>query len=213
MRQRGFTLLELLVALTVLGLAAAVAAGGLDGLGRALARERRAAEEGRWAIRAREWLREELTRALPLDWGPPQRPAMAFVGEPQRLRFVVAAPPYRAEAGLELVELALEERGGTRLLVARRAPLRRDGSGFAALAEVPPVTLAALAADHRFGYFGERPGVREPRWWPDWPAGSRLPRAVRLAGADEVGVLVVRLSIDTPLACLGAGAAAGAACR
>lgn len=212
MSRRGFTLLELLVALAVVALAASVAAGGLDVLGRALARERRAAEESRAIALAHERLRLELARALPLDWGPPQRPLVAFVGEPERVRFVVAPPPYRAEAGLELVELALEGRGGARLLTLRRTALLRDGSGFARLDTVEPVPLATVAADRSFAYFGAREGRREARWWPDWPPSPRLPAAVRLGGEAEEPGLVIRLAIDTPIACLGERARGGAAC-
>lgn len=212
MSGRGFTLLELLVALTVLALAAAVAGSGLDVLGRALARERRAAETTRALVLAHERLRLELARALPLDWGPPQRPLAAFVGEPERVRFVEAAAPFEPEPGLRLVELALEERPGGRLLVLRRIGLVRDGSGFARLAAAEPVPLATVGPGFAFGYYGEREGRRGARWWPDWPPGPRLPAAVRLAGADDAAPLVVRLAIDTPLACLGGRTRGSAAC-
>lgn len=213
MTRRGFTLLEVLVALAVLGLAAAVAAGGLDVLGRALARERRAAEDSTALALAQERVRLELARALPLDWGPPQRPLAAFLGEPERLRFVNAPGPYRAGEGLQVLELALETRGAARTLVLRRAALARDGSGFRPLAEAEAATLAAVGAEHRFAYFGERAGERGARWWPDWPPGPRLPAAVRLAGGTGAAPLVVRLAIDWPLACLAGRAGGSAACR
>jgi prepilin-type N-terminal cleavage/methylation domain-containing protein len=213
MSRRGFTLLELLVALAVLALAAAVAAGGLDVLGRALARERRAAEEGRTLALAHEQLRRELARALPLDWGPPQRPLLAFLGEPTRVRFVSAPGPYRAEGGLQLVEAVLEERAGGRVLALRRTGLVRDGSGFARLDSVEAVPLVTVARDSTFAYFGEREGRRGARWWPDWPAGPKLPAAVRLAGETGEAPLVIRLVIDTPLVCLAESRRGGVACE
>lgn len=213
MSRRGFTLLELLVALAVVALAAAVAGGGLDVLGRALARERRAAAETRALVLAHERVRLELARALPLDWGPPQRPLLAFLGEPERVRFVNAPGPFRAEEGLVLVELALEERAGGRLLVMRRTGLVRDGSGFTRLGEAEPVPLATVGPGAAFGYFGVREGRREGRWWPDWPPGPQLPAAVRLAGEGDGPGLVVRLAVDVPLACLGQRRGGSAACR
>jgi prepilin-type N-terminal cleavage/methylation domain-containing protein len=212
MSRRGFTLLELLVAVTVVALATAVAAGGLDVLGRALARERRAAEESRAIALAHDCLRRDLARALPLDWGPPQKPLAAFSGEPDRVRFVVAAPPYRAGQGLELVEFALEGRGSGRLLTLRRTGLVRDGTGFARLDTVEPVVLATVAADRTFSYFGEREGWREARWWPDWPPSPRLPAAVRLSSSEDEPGLVIRLAIDMPIACVGDRARGSAAC-
>jgi len=213
MSRRGFTLLELLVAMAVLALAAAVAAGGLDVLRRALARERRAAEEGRALALAHEQLRLELARALPLDWGSPQRPLLAFLGEANRVRFVSAPGPYRAEEGLQLVEAALEERAGSRVLTLRRAGLVRDGSGFGRLDPVEPVPLATVARDSTFAFFGEREGRRGARWWPDWPPGPKLPAAVRLGGEGGEAPLVIRLVIDTPLVCLAESRRGGSACE
>lgn len=213
MNRRGFTLLEVLVALAVLALAAAIAAGGLDLLGRALARERRSVEEMRALALAHERLRLELARALPLDWGPPQQPRLAFLGEPERIRLVNASAPWAPEPGLRLVELALEDHREGKILVLRQAGLRRDGSGFAPLAEAEAVTLATVEAGSSFAYFGERPGERGARWWPDWPAAPLLPTAVRLAANGAEAGIVVRLVIDTPLGCLGRRGQGSAACR
>ncbi|MDW8368761.1 MAG: prepilin-type N-terminal cleavage/methylation domain-containing protein [Geminicoccaceae bacterium] len=200
----GLTLLELLIALAVLALAAAIAAGGLGVLGRALERERRAQGETEPAATAVGLLRNELARALPLDWGPPQRPIMAFEGSAERIRFVNAPTDDRLGGGLALWELALEDVRGGRRLLARRAALVRDGSGFARLATVEPVPLVVLDGDASFAFWGRPDGSGEPRWWPRWPPGPRLPEAVRLAGARPDGpATIVRLAIDLPLFCLG----------
>lgn len=214
MSRRGFTLLELLVALAVTALAAAVAAGGLGVLGRALAREQREVSSARSLVVAHELVRGELGRALPLDWGPPGRPLVAFQGEADRLRFVNAPPVWRAGGGLELWELALEPERRGRALRVRRAALQRDGSGFARLVEAAPATLATVGPDQAFAYLEPGEGGRAGRWWPRWEGRPRLPAAVRLGGAGEgSAALVVRLAIDTPLACLSARAGGGAACR
>lgn len=208
----GLTLLELLIALAVLALAAAVAAGGLGVLGRALERERRAQGESEPVAAAVALLRHELGRALPLDWGPPQRPIMAFEGSAERIRFVNAPNDDRAGGGLVLWELALEDGGGGRRLLARRTALVRDGSGFARLGAAEPVPLLVLERDVAFDFWGRPDGPGEPRWWPSWPPGPRLPEAVRLAGGNsEEPATIVRLAIDLPLFCL-AGRRGGVAC-
>ncbi|MCS6878669.1 MAG: prepilin-type N-terminal cleavage/methylation domain-containing protein [Geminicoccaceae bacterium] len=203
-RERGLTLLELVVAVTVLALAVLVASDGLAVLGRAAERERRAAVAQDSEESALELFRSELGRALPLDWGVIEERRSAFVGTAERLRFVNAPPEYRAHGSLDLWEFALEEDGNGRRLVARRAPLVRDGTGFARLDEAEPVVLARFDRPLGFAYWGRPRDEREARWWPDWPPGERLPLAVRLGAEDgRPPATVVRLAIDWPRTCLG----------
>lgn len=212
MSRRGLTLLELLVALSVLALAAVVAGGGLAVLGRGLERERREAAAASARATAHELVRRELARALPLDWGPPRKPIAAFLGSAERVRFVTAPPAWRAGSGLQLWELALEDAGSARVLRVRRAELVRDGSGFDRLAEAEAVTLATVGPDQAFAYFGPDEDGRGGRWWEGWSGRAVLPAAVRLADPEGLDGLVVRLMVDTPLACLGVRGSGGAAC-
>jgi prepilin-type N-terminal cleavage/methylation domain-containing protein len=212
MSRRGLTLLELLVALSVLALAAVVAGGGLGVLGRALERERRETAAVGALAAAQELVRRELGRALPLDWGPPRRPLVAFLGTADRVRFVTAPPAWHAGSGLQLWELALEDAGRGRVLRVRRAELVRDGSGFDRLAEAEAVTLATVAPGRGFAFFGPDEDGRGRRWWERWDGRPVLPEAVRLGDPEGPGALVVRLLVDTPLACLGARGSGGAAC-
>lgn len=212
MSRRGLTLLELLVALSVLALAAVVAGGGLAVLGRGLERERREAAAASALATAHELVRRELGRALPLDWGPPRRPLVAFVGSAERVRFVTAPPAWRAGSGLQLWELALEDAGPARVLRVRHAALVRDGSGFDRLAEAEAVTLASVAPSRAFAFFGPDEDGRGGRWWEGWNGRPVLPAAVRLGDPEGGDGLVVRLLVDTPLACLGVRGSGGAAC-
>src|SRR4030095_7373221 len=92
MRQnRGFTLVELMVALTLLGLIATLLASGtriaLDTSGRG----NRKAEELRTGHIERELLRSQMQGALPFRYWTQEEKRIdhvAFEGEPDRIRFV-----------------------------------------------------------------------------------------------------------------------------
>lgn len=198
----GFTLVELLVAMTVLALITVGTAGSLGFLGRAWGRqEQRVAEQ---AARADglDLLRDQLARALPADWGATGDYAPPFTGESGRVRFLNVPPDHHPGDGLALWEFALEERDGWRALLVRRATWVRDGRGLEQLDEAPARVLAALPADSRFtfhGVTGEDGEEREPGWQESWRSQPRLPDLVRLAGAGIEALVPLR--IDSPAAC------------
>lgn len=211
--EAGFTLLELLVALTILALVVAVGTLGLRVVTRGIERRDATSAQVAAEMQALELLRGQLGRALPLDWGPQGRFLVAFEGDADRLRFVNAQPAYQPSSGLVMWELALADggRGGRRLIV-RRVPTGPERAGFGRLAEAEGRELLRVPAGWRFDYFG--PIGRQPQdlgWVASWRDAPALPLAVRLAGdAGEAG-FVVRLRVDTPAHCADPSGAAAAA--
>ncbi len=211
-RVAGFTLIELLVAMTILALIAVVAMSGLQMIGQAWARRESASAALDQRSRALDLLARQLGRALPLDWGNAQDHLVALDGEANRLRFVNAQGLYRAKDTLVIWEFEIDPIGGGSRLMVRRAEVGRDGKAFAPLDDAPPRELVRFPQRLSFSYFGSTgatgsAGSRQPAVWQDaWTGEPRLPVAVRLApeGAAETMGLVIRLLIDTPVACVGA---------
>ncbi|MDX6748720.1 prepilin-type N-terminal cleavage/methylation domain-containing protein [Geminicoccaceae bacterium 1502E] len=195
----GFTLIELLVAMTVLGLVSVGAATGLGLLGRAWGRQEQRVAEQAAVVDGVALLREQLGRALPVDWGAGRDYAPPFLGTPDHVRFLNVPPDYHPGGGLALWEFALEDRRDSRALLVRRSAWTRDGQGMELLDTSPPRLLASLPADSRFGFFGLEEEARAADWHEAWSGQPRLPMAVRLEG--EGIETLVPLQIDLPAGC------------
>jgi general secretion pathway protein J len=144
--QRGFTLIELVVAMALLATMMLLLYSGLtfslrgwdagDASGRR-AVDRRIGEN---------FLRRELSELFPMRWKEPTMVKFAFQGEKERVKFVSSRPAGITQAGLSLVGLEVQDegRGGRRRnLVMRRAMPDDEAKSFAPLDAAEPFVLIA----------------------------------------------------------------------
>lgn len=184
-RAAGFTLLELLVAITLLGLIAVMLAGGLRLGARVWERGQEHAEDLAQLEVVQGFLRRQLSQAYPLRLTDADAPARtAFQGRPEALRFAVLAPPQFGFGGFYLLTVDLEEGDeGGRLRLSARAyhpemeEQPREG-------EVRESVLLERVAAVEFAYFGaqapDEPPLWQDRWEGDGERVSELPALVRL---------------------------------
>jgi prepilin-type N-terminal cleavage/methylation domain-containing protein len=157
---RGFTLIELVVALTLAALAAALLFDGVRVATRTLERlESRRDEED--LLLAMRLLAQELERARRLS------------GEADAMRFVAPAPA-RLDGGMVRFSVdTVSGPGGARLVLS----YAREAAGGA--------PRSAALARHlqlvRFEYLGEPVPGAGARWSERWEAKDGLPRSVRMA--------------------------------
>jgi general secretion pathway protein J len=193
----GFTLVELLVAMALMGLVMLLVMQGLRFA--ATAREGMLARSDavQELVLGRELMQRQLSRAQLLPWGEAGRKRLAFSGDAERLRFVNIAPAYLPGEAWQLWEFALEPTptGGRDLLV-RQAPIDRARPGFEPLERARPRLLATVDAPLAFDFFSRDAGGRGGRWLDRWTDPQRLPLAVRLGGGNAWPELVVRLDIE-----------------
>ncbi|MBK1662695.1 prepilin-type N-terminal cleavage/methylation domain-containing protein [Paracraurococcus ruber] len=170
MTRPGFTLVETLVGLVLLGLVAALGLAGLGLVGRAGAS---AAPDAATLLLAQDQLRARLVGALPLlAEGPGGLPTLLFEGGADHLAFVADLPPRFGVAGPAWLELRREEAG----LLLRWRPLAGAASGEGAAGRPLVAGLAGL----RLRYFGTPRGEDPPGWRADWSGATRLPRLIAL---------------------------------
>lgn len=182
---RGFTLLELLIALSLLGLMLVLLFGGL----RLGVRSWDAAQgtlDTMGTVRAVEgFLRREFSQIHPYRFkGPDAQPVLAFLGERERVRFVAPLPERIGGGGLRLMSIALERDAQGQRIVWREQPLDAAQPDFSALANAPGQVLIsrelAGVEDLGLSYFG-RPGDAPAPFWSDrWDDPVQLPQLIRV---------------------------------
>jgi general secretion pathway protein J len=163
MSQRGFTLVELLIALALTGLVALLL---LDATRMAAQGTNRVAAQAE-RLEARRALDDLLRRQLSATIASPLLPnAAPLVGGPQKLEFLSLAED--SGAGLYRVRLDLEDGG----LVLSRSAVAGGMPERTLLA--PRLTTFALA------YFGAPPDGGDAKWQERWEATRALPSLVRV---------------------------------
>jgi len=181
----GFTLLELLVTITVLSLLMTAAVGSVrmgqrtweTGIAHATTNERL-----RSAV---ELLRHQLLEVVPLASGDAEEPWLAFAGDATSVRFVAPAPRSSDIAGLLVYEFAIDaENDATGSFALNYTAFDPGDPGHYGLGVERIDLLPAHAA--ALDYFGLRDEDLEPDWHSDWPASEpTLPTLVRLRFAAD----------------------------
>lgn len=207
----GFTLVEMLVTLVIVGLVSALL---WQTLGQVAQIETRLADGNalveRDALR-RAWVQQALA-GIATDSA--SEPALPLRGDAQTLSLLTTMPPWPAAAGLERVTLRLRatEPGAARdaahiTLWAERGT--DDNTLADRQSRTAPLALWSWTGRARFEYLG-----RDGRWLPQWPPPltqpgeipMRLPLAVRIvdegasgAAAEGVRVWVPVVAVQNPM--------------
>jgi general secretion pathway protein J len=203
-RSAGFTLVELLVAVTLLALLSVVLFGGLRfGL--------RATETGTarldWSAEiaaAAGFLRNEIADAQPLQkTGVDGGKVMAFDGDGGSIEFVASPPSPMAAGGWHVLHLFLE-RGpkGGRLVVTARL-VRGENDGDTSVATVARAVLLDGVSSVDIAYFGAYVQGDQPAWHDRWQDEPQLPALVRLrlgfADGRKAPALLIAVRAAAPL--------------
>lgn len=184
LRQQGFTLLELLIALTLLGFIMVLLFGGLRLGVRSWDASQKQLDTLNSVRSLENFLRREMSVANPYQWkaGPSQR--IAFLGERNKLSFVAPIPSRVGGGGLYAISIALEQQGKAKRIVWRYLPVTAQMQDFSALGKSTPMVLAASelaqVEDIWLSYFGQENQNTAPRWMDRWESDKALPDLIRV---------------------------------
>jgi len=203
LRQHGFSLVEVIVALSLMSLLLASlysAFGAVARTNTTTSSMQRDTQDRRLSLSA---LRALIANAVPLTEGRSDRAQVLFDGDRSSVRFVSHLPAHAGGGGLQFAEIAVEQ--GTRGDRERALVLKYRAAEPRLPFDVPPTdagwSTEPLLADVdrvEIEYFGADDERSAPRWRDSWQDSERLPRLIRLGvEADETWPdVVVALRAD-----------------
>lgn len=179
----GFTLMELLVALILLGLLSAMALGGVRLGARTWETVTDKAGENSQRQVVRSFLARELAQAAPVGAAEAGRQSLVYEGNGDSLVFVAPLAPHFGLGGMQRMELAVvdDENGENRRLILKRRPFYGGATGDSLPAQEEDEIHLLLdgVAEADFAY---RASLQDDGdgWLNDWRDSGRLPALVRL---------------------------------
>jgi general secretion pathway protein J len=182
--ERGFTLVELLVAMTVLGLISLALLGSLRFGATAWNRSDGQGGSVEQIELAETVLRRALVSAYPyLSASDPTDPHILFAGTDSRISFLAPAPEALGGVGFARFTIAAEPgESGVRLMIGATLELATDG-----VAARPPSVLVKGLDRVSFAYYGTDGPEAAPAWHDSWNDRFALPGMIRISGAFPVG--------------------------
>jgi len=177
----GFTLVELLLAITLMSILLALTYSGLRAATRATENgENKLAVAG--GIRAsHQFIRKQLNQMLPLAFAEQdniEQTRIVFIGDGRNIWFVAPMPGYLGSGGPQVQHLELADGDDGYVLQFRHALLQYFEEDR--LYDRDPVILLEGIEYANFEFMGlDRDGILTS-WMPAWNQGEVLPSAVRL---------------------------------
>jgi general secretion pathway protein J len=179
--QSGFTLLELLVAITILTLVLTVALGAVHVGHRSFQTGIKQADGTAEIRHLVSVLRRQFLQLLPVIWEENGRDFIAFEGDRHELHFVGPAPEGAAGPGYLVYKLAVENLPDGKKVTVAFAPFDPGSDGFVIPRFNTREALTHNLRDISFDYFGTQAEHDQPSWHAVWPSNTgRLPTIVRM---------------------------------
>jgi len=206
-REGGFTLLEVLLAVTLLALLIAGAYSGIHASANAMRAGEAAIDRTDRLRTAQEFLRHQVSRILPLAFAQKEADGTTYVfeGRDHYMRFVAPMPGYLSRGGPYVQTLELVRGSDGLQLQFRDAMLNGFDVDKANTDNSEPVVLLDRIRDGRFEYRTLDEQGHLANWSSNWPDPAVTPIMVRIELTMQPGVQIPWPTLDVPLV-LNAGA-------
>jgi general secretion pathway protein J len=179
-RQAGFTLLEILIAMTLLGVMMVLIFGTLRVSVRSWESGEKQAAQVSQLLVLHNFLRSHLTRMKPWeDDFSEDGPVFSFQGAVESVQFVSTLPLHnRGSGGWHKFNIQLTKNRDQTDLIVKLEPF------FPALDEahqpIDDVVLIENVEAIRFSYFGSDEPDEEAQWFDEWQEKSYFPKMIRI---------------------------------
>lgn len=182
-QHRGFTLLELVIALTLLALMSSVLYGALGFAGRSWEGGEAKAEATASMRLTHGFLRAQLEGQHPLRMRKMPEFPLVFGGTQDELKFAAPLPARVSGGGIWYYRLAIAKDGDKSRLVLERMLPDLEAGALPDFDKPERSILAEDVAELKVGYFGRDPGAANtttPTWRERWDDRHRLPLMLRI---------------------------------
>jgi len=206
---RGFTLLEVLMAVLLLAVLIGGAYGGLRASANAMRAGEAAIDRTDRLRTAQEFLRRQISNILPLGYGHNDQQGLniVFEGAAQTMRFVAPMPGYLSRGGPYVQTLELVNgKNGLQLQFTDTILNGYDSPDNTTKDQVEPVVLLDRIAAGRFFYRTLDEQGQLADWSSDWEHTESDPLMVRIELVMQPGVQMPWPTLDVPLMLTGGGA-------
>lgn len=178
-KSKGFTLIEVLIALTLLSIMVVLLFGSLKICADSWeGGENKIAEVNEVAV-VYNFFQRHLIAAKPLwdDFSGEER-TFSFQGNTQFLQFVSSFPASAGKAGLQIFSIKLIEEDDEQFLRVTLTPFFpvAEGEEF----QKEEVTLVNHVSNFKLAYFGSEDGVSDANWQDEWLGKEIQPRLVKI---------------------------------
>ncbi|MDJ0951180.1 MAG: prepilin-type N-terminal cleavage/methylation domain-containing protein [Alphaproteobacteria bacterium] len=174
--QQGFTLFELLISITLLGLLLAMLFGGVRFGNRAWETANERIEQASEIRVVQGFLRQQLSRAMILEDADDQ----GFVGRSDRLQFPAPLPEQFGLGRVYLLTLSGASEDGKESLVLGRQLAGAGDAGTANPSDAGRSVLLPRIDQLELAYFGIRQRDEPADWSGTWDQRGVLPQLVRI---------------------------------
>ena len=183
-RSAGFTLVELLLAVTLLSMLLALSYGGMRAATRATDRGQQILEESGRLRMAHQFVRKQLNQAIPLAFNQTEGETLevpeseVFLGSPESIRFVAPMPGYLGFGGPQVQELTLVP--GHDGLELQLTHALVQGFEEARLADRDPIVLIDRIDRAEFQFLARDEEGELLPWTNVWDEPAQMPIAIAL---------------------------------
>lgn len=185
---RGFTLIEMLVAITIMGLFVTASMGAVRVGSRSWAAGHQYANSTEEMRATADFLRRQFAQIPPLAFGRGDDRRIRFRADEKRLLFVAPAPTFSQGGGLVTYLLAVEPHDGEDWLTLNIAGFDPGSEQFDFSTRRDPIVLGKGFDDIRMSYFGRDTDDEPPYWRSEWRSDAPgYPLAIRVSTRPRTG--------------------------
>jgi general secretion pathway protein J len=176
----GFTLVELLISMTLLALILTILFGGLRMSSKVWDAAEKNSVKNTHLVSLQNFLHRQFSQIIPYQINQNTDKNIVFFGEANRIHMIARMASRHDSGGLYLISIAVEKTENGTELVLRRVVSNPQFIDFELLKKTEKLVLAEDVDQLNFQYYGSGSKTGQARWMPAWTVQTRLPLLIRM---------------------------------